>query len=383
MIRTMKTSYLKNISSSFLVLSFFILISGCGSPQPSANSLKVENNQEQKKVVEEKKSSTQGDNRVNTKYTRILQNCFKTGEVLLQKSCIKKIKVFLEETPLVHKRQIIIESYTDKVGDSQDNLNISIKRALMAAKSLYFKEYKHSVVYYQGFGEKNLVHNSEDEIANITNRRLVVTVKDKKEFADKKKYNKYIYKKKRTTKKKPKLANKAMKDKGSSRVNLIKYTGKPDTGWIYFGQEKLKNKFNISCAEDKVRKVKRRSVKGKKKEKFMDVAYNRKMSAMIGNEYKLRIAPIFVFEDGYLPENNPNVVVKRGKGMKVLTSLVNAYRGEKAMLYRVFINTKNSPKSELKCMDIVVPYEENIKKYGFAYFKKNKTFIQKKLSIEN
>jgi len=160
----------------------------------------------------------------------------------------------------------------------------------------------------------------------------------------------------------------------------MQYTGKADTGWIYFGKAKLKEKFTISCAEDTPRNVRRRSVKGHEKEEFLLNAYKKNLQGNFG-KYSFRMAPVSVFEDGYLANQNPNILLfESKKSPKALTTIVNSYRGEKGMLYRVFVNKKNSVKNNMECMDIVIPYKSTELLFGVAYFKSNKKTLHEELT---
>jgi len=312
------------------------------------------------------------------KYTRVFKNCFKTGRLEVQKSCKKRLRDFLKKTALRDKRVVIIEVHTDKGGSSKNNLLISKKRAYSAASSLYYKEYKYSKVYYRGFGESRPLYDTRSSEADYENRRLVVILKDKKAVIDKKRYKYFSYKKrakikasKRVTKSstvKSKTVSKKAKKRGTPfSVNLIKYTGVADTGWIYFGKKELKKKFLLSCADDKPRKVKRKAISKFKKEDFITGLYSKKISGKY-KDNSIEIFPIYINEKGYLPKSNPMLMLQdKSEKITRYQTTVNSYRGTKGILYRVFVNGKK----KIKCMDVVISYETKEVSYAQVYTQEN------------
>jgi outer membrane protein OmpA-like peptidoglycan-associated protein len=370
---------MKNFTLYLSLLLLVLLTTACQEPEPNLQepikkkSIKI--------AVQEHNKTHQKDfnkdNYVkNDAYNRVFTECFHTGSTLLNKACKIKIDSFLKSVPLNKKRVILIEVHTDKGSTNKNNLLISKKRAAKIANGLYHKEYKHSKVYYRGFGEEKPLYNSRTPQNDKENRRIVIRVKEKNEKIDRKLYSLHMVKTKKRTQKIKKHLKKVQKQK---RLNIKKYTGKADTGWIYFGKEELKQKFEISCRDDKPRKVKRKSIQGHTKEEFIAGLYKKTLQAKIG-EYDLRMAPISVYDNGYVAKNDPNIVLtKTNKSKKVLTTIVNTYNGEKGMLYRVFVNKKNSPKNNMECMDLVVSYETGRFEYGVAYFTDKKKLISKKL----
>jgi len=322
------------------------------------------------------------------KHTRVYDNCFKTGRVYLEKSCKKKINKFLQTTPLKDKRTIIIEVHTDKAGSSSKNLAISKRRAYNASSALYYKEYRNSKVYYIGFGETQPLIDSESKKANIINRRVVVSLKNKYYKVQKNTYKKYT---KNRTKSKPKTTKKSTTRKTSSpavvspvilpavtdvkskkkrvtkkrikNVNLVRYTGKADTGWMYFGPKSLSKKFNISCADDKPRKVKRQAISKSKKREFVSGLYNKRISGNFGDNY-VEVNPVYMFENGAIPISNPVVTLYGNeRNIERFQTTVNTYRGKRGILYRIFVNGKK----KMECMDLVIPYSTKNVSYGRVY----------------
>jgi len=324
-------------------------------------------------------------------HTRVYENCFKTGKISLEKSCKKKIKDFLQTTPLKDKRTIVIEVHTDKSGSSHKNLAISIRRAYTAASSLYYKEYKNSKVYYAGFGESQPLVDGECRKANIINRRVVVSLKDKYYKVPKKIYKRYVQgakkkKTKRTTvrvapsstvtiaaiapvmtdvlsKKKKKVVKKAPVKRRIKNVNLVRYTGKADTGWMYFGPKSLSKKFYVSCADDKPTKVKRKAISKSKKSEFISGLYGKRISGNFGDNY-VEINPVYMFENGAIPKSNPVVTLYGNeRNIERFQTTVNTFRGQKGILYRIFVNGNK----KMECMDLVIPYSTKNVSYGRVY----------------
>lgn len=352
----------------FTVL-MLLLLSGCSLNTPKPKVIQTAIPLQAPLEVVDKNSSVIPVN----KNKKVFQNCFRTGRVTLAKSCKKEVDSFLKERPLEMKRVILISVYTDKKGPQAKNLKISRRRAYKSAASLYFKEYLHSKVYYAGFGEQNPLVDSESPEANLINRRLEVEVKEKNSAIDTKIYRLY---KKESVKKRRKIRQK----KKVTSVDIIKHTGKADTGWIYFGDPSLAKKFHISCMQDREIKVKRRAIRGHSKSEFMPKIYNTTWSASVDN-YNFKLAPVSVYDDGYLPRNNPNIILyKNGKLLSVLETKVNAYRGLKGMLYRVFIQGNVN---EMKCMDLIVPYASETLEEGTVYMQKNGKVEKKELLIKH
>lgn len=336
------------------------------------------------------------------KYTRVFKNCFKTGKRGLQKSCKKDLNSFIKSTPLRNKRIVIMEVHTDKGGSSKNNLAISKKRAYSAAASLYYKEYKHSHVYYGGFGESRPVYNTRNAKADFENRRLVVMLREKNEVVNKKEFKKFIYGKK-STKSKPastkvaapkakpvktvktkkvvpvKVKSTPKKKKSSfTNVKLLKYTGKADTGWIYFGKKELKEKFLISCVDDEPRKVKRKAISKSKKRDFISGLYGKRISGNYSDNY-VEIYPVYINEKGYLPKSNPIVTVySDDRKVKRYQTTVNTYRGKYGILYRIFINGKKN----VECMDLVISYRTKEVSYGQVYTQENGKLKRFKFTAE-
>jgi len=377
----------------FIVFVILLSVLGCASakkeakPQaviPIKKSLKIE------PVVET--STLNKENLIKEDaQTKVFQNCFKTGSINLEKKCQVKIDKFLKATSLKYKRSIYIDVHTDKGGSNKKNLLISNKRAKNIAGSLYYKEYKNSLVYYKGFGESKLIYNLETKEANVENRRVVVKLRPKNFKVDKKKYellNKVSKNKKITKNKTNKKVNKqktkkvvnhpkvvSQKSKKYPKLNIAAFTGQADTGWMYFGKHKLAKKLTITCKNDRPRKVKRKAISRSDRSEFMSTFYNREFSALF-NDTEIKVSPVYIYENGKLPISNPMLSLKaKGKHTLRYQTRVNTYRGKKGILYRVFVNGKK----KISCADFVVSYKDNKLSYGHVYMKDGKEFTLKNL----
>jgi len=376
---------MKNFTLFLYILVLTLFISGCQEPEPNKEIYIEKPSQKLELQEEQKEEQTEEDNNkilenftVENKYNRVFTECFTTGSIALKKSCKKKIDAFLKSAPLRMKRKVLIEVHTDKGGKDEYNHQISQKRAKSVAGSLYYKEYKHSKVYYRGFGEEKPLYKLRSKEADSANRRIVMHLKPKEVAVEKayRLYKKEIPKQIKKTKKQKKKRVKVQK------VNLKKYTGKADTGWIYFGKKELAKKFDISCTQDSLRKVRNRSIKGHKKAEFMHGLHKKSLRGSVGT-YTFTMLPISVFENGYVAKKSPNIILTNPNQKKtVLTTDVNTYNGEKGMLYRVFVNKRNSAKNNMECMDMVFSYTSGDFKYGVAYFKEKNRLVQREIKLK-
>nr|WP_275758452.1 OmpA family protein [Sulfurimonas sp. SAG-AH-194-C21] len=271
--------------------------------------------------------------------------------------------------PLQKKRKILIEVHTDKGGSKKKNLNISMRRAKNIAGSFYYKEYKNSKIYYKGFGKSQLIYDDETKKANIENRRVVVKLRSKNFKFLTQEYKLFLKEKKLKRKSKKYLSKKLKKQK---KLDILSYTGEADTGWIYFGKPSLAKKFTISCVEDKPVKVKHRAISKSKKSEFMSSFYDKKISTSFSDK-ELEVYPIYIYENGKLPINNPTLFLKKENTTLRFQTTVNTYRGKKGILYRIFVNGKK----EVSCVDLVIPYDDDRVSYGRVYMKNKREFALK------
>lgn len=359
----------------FIVFVTLLSFLGCASAKQEAKPqavLPIKNSLKKEPLVEKttfnKENLTQEDVQ-----TKVFQNCFKTGSINLEKKCQVKIDKFLRETSLKHKRSIYIDVHTDKGGSNKKNLLISNKRAKNIAGSLYYKEYKNSKVYYQGFGESKLIYNDETPESNIKNRRVVVKLRSKNFKVNNKHYR--IFVKRSANKQRKALKKKTKKTKQKEKLSISKYTGQADIGWIYFGKYNLAKKLTISCRDDKPRKEKHKAISRGKKKEFMSAFYNRKINGSYSGG-EIEVSPIYIYENGKLPISNPILTLKqKNKEVVRFQTTINTYRGKKGILYRIFVNGKK----DVSCVDLVISYKDDKVSYGRIYTKDKREYKLKNL----
>ena len=365
-----------------------ILFLGCQTPEPTPIQTDALSyvSQESKEPVLEKQEVQEADfiaeNMTHEdEYNRVFLECFETGKIDPSKKCKKQIDSFLAQTPLRNKRAIFIDVHTDQGGSSESNMRISQKRAQRIAASLYFKEYIHSKVYFKGFGEEKLIYTNRSDEADLKNRRVVLHLREKDSTFAHKEYTPYVRAAKKTPTRKSKIDNKSTKQVQKQKaIDLKVYTGEADTGWIYFGKSSNKKKFYISCVQDSYVSTKMRSVEGVDSNRFISGIHNKTVFAKDGKTTFL-FAPVSIFDDGYLAQKTPNIVITQKHNKKtVLTTQVNSYNGRKGILYRLFVNKKNSPKSSLECVDLVFDYAKGDVKFGVAYFRVGNSVVSRELS---
>lgn len=310
------------------------------------------------------------------KHTRVYTNCFRTGKVSVSKSCKRDIKNFLKEIPLKDKKNIIIEVHTDKVGSAKKNLNISKKRALNVALSIQTQEQKKSKIFYAGYGESQLLYDSQTKEANFQNRRVVVSVKDKNYKSNSKKLASYKTKGvvpfKPHLKKTKKVALKKEIQKVAvvvpvvpvvvpkKSVNLQRYTGKSIVGHTH--------KFSIACIDDTPIDMKRQEFSNAKERAFLSDFYKKRISGNYKDKY-VEIYPVNIFKNGALTNEDPTITVYSDRAdTKRYKTEVNSYRGSAGVLYRVFVKGDR----DIKCMDFVFSYSHGDQKYGRVYLEEDK-----------
>jgi outer membrane protein OmpA-like peptidoglycan-associated protein len=365
---------MKNYKLYMLIPTLLLLLTACNSqPTPPKQATNAYNGSQFERMYD-----------FENDYRKVFRNCFETSRIDLSNSCQIEINNFIKDTPRNKKRNIIIEVHTDKSGTDEQNLAISNKRAFAVADAIDDTQKIYSKIYYTGLGEEHILYDADTPEANNINRRVIISVKEANAKIDSQDFTLYVKpvknkkSKKQISKKKISKKTTFTKKDKLQKLNIKKYTGKADTGWIYFGNEKLKRKFDISCFEDKPRNVKQRTIKGHKKNEFMSNIYKKKFQAEF-KEFSFTISPISIFDDGYLPEHNPNIILTHPNKFKtILTTTVNAYNGEKGILYRIFVNNNNS-KNKMECLDLIIPYKTGEVEYGMAYFMKNGHLTSKKL----
>ena len=352
----------------FLIIGFVVLFfSACKTPAPTPQPIIEASKVTEITPVEKPKL-----------YEQVFTNCFNTGQISIKKSCKQKIVKFLD----LHKgfQIVVVEVHTDKGGKASRNLSISKKRAYKIASDLK-SSLKDVPVYYAGLGEKELIIDKFTKEANVKNRRITIQLLMNQAQVDTKRLTLYKklhlrrvkkLKKTRTVSKKKliithidkrykNIKNNSLLFKSSFLVNkeikinkLIGDTLNP----LY------KEKIMHTCSNDNVIMMERSNTRGVASSAFIKNMNGGRWSAEVDN-YTIVMNPLFLFKDGSLSERNPKVkIYKNGFKKHSFSTTANAYLTQRGVLYRLFTNSNDS----IRCIDLLLPYDEGQKHYGFLYF---------------
>ena len=357
--------------NSFLIVGFIVLLfSACGTPAPTPKPIVEELNTS--KVIEiapvEKAKL----------YEKVFVKCFNTGKVTIKKACKQEIVDFLD----AHEgyQTVVVEVHTDKGGKARGNLIISKKRAYKIASDLK-SLLKNLPIYYAGLGEEELVIDDLTKEANVKNRRIKIQLLMDKALVDTKRVTLYkkvhvtkVKKVKKSTvvpKKKPKITHIDSRYKNVKNNPLIFKSASLVTKEIQINKligdainPLYKEKIMHTCSNDNVIMMERKNTRGLSSSAFIKNMDGGKWSAEVDN-YTIVINPLFLFKDGSLSERNPKVkIYKNGFKKHSFSTTANAYLTQRGVLYRLFTNSNDS----IQCIDMLLPYDENQKHYGFLYF---------------
>jgi len=358
----------KIILPLFLVLILFL--EGCGTPEPKPEPMFQETN-----------TSKITENPVVQKpqvYEKVFRECFQTGRVNLTKKCKTNIQTFIENAPT--QGVLLIEVHTDKGGKASRNLSISKKRAYKIAHDLH-NSFSGMKIYYAGLGEKELLVDEHSKEADTQNRRVFIKLqkKEKKVASNRFTLYKKIYKKrvKPSSKKSIKKEKKPLITHVDSRYKNVKNNPLNFKSSSLVRKEiqinKLlgdainplyKEKIMHTCNNDGVIMMDRRDTRGMKSSEFIKNMDGRTYRAEVDN-YTIVLNPLFLFKDGSLSQRNPKVkIYKNGFKKRSFSTTANAYLTKRGVLYRLFSNANDS----IQCIDLLLPYDETQKHYGFLYF---------------
>jgi len=357
--------------NSFLIIGFVVLFfSACNTPAPTP-----------KPIVEELNTSKAIEITPVEKpklYEKVFINCFNTGQVATKKSCKQEIVDFLDE----HKgfQTVVVEVHTDKGGKASRNLSISKKRAYKIASDLK-SLLKNLPIYYAGLGEQELVIDELTKEANVKNRRITIQLLMDQAQVDTKRLTLYkkvhftrVKKPKKSTtlsKKKPKITHVDNRYKNVKNNPLVFKSAFLVNKEIQINKligdainPLYKEKIMHTCSNDNVIMMERRNTRGVGSSAFIKNMDGGKWSAEVDN-YTIVINPLFLFKDGSLSERNPKVkIYKNGFKKHSFSTTANAYLTQRGVLYRLFTNSNDS----IQCIDMLLPYDESQKHYGFLYF---------------
>lgn len=307
----------------------------------------------------------------------------------------------------LRSKRVLLVGHTDDTGDSHLNADLSERRALAVARVFAQQGIPDAQIFYQGAGETLPIADNRTEEGRAKNRRVEIV-----DLTDDQKFKQYLASRapdirffrpapvvavasdtpSGTPLRTPAVAAKTptlpppppvQKSAGNLAYVSFDFGGTPsDTRGVaaQFGRPLQEHPFSIfstayasenslvaACSADRPRVS--NGVKSLRDEQTVSITeylpglYGTSwQDTLNGNLVGLR--NVAVLRDGGSPVRQPDVLVYRayrpGSRVKpdfVGTSEVNTYRGDRALLYRVFV------KGPIQCMDIVFPYDNS----GAAY----------------
>jgi outer membrane protein OmpA-like peptidoglycan-associated protein len=297
-------------------------------------------------------------------------------------------------------KRILLIGHSDDTGSSTHNADLSERRAKEVGERFKSAGVADSQIFYQGAGETLPIADNRTETGRAQNRRVEIV-----ELADEAALRRYL------AARTPKLAYYrpavvtpsigAVTSPGKSAVASVpaQIAKRPNTskavpaktepnGFDFGGspanaqnlgvevgtlEQSTKSGFSListavaagaavapSCAQDRPRAS--RGVKSLRDQK--DISFTELMPGLFGSTWSdtvngnlVALSQVAVYRDGAQPASKPTVLVYRDyKGNRdakadfKTVAEVNTYRGEKALLYRVFID------GPVRCLDVVLPY---------------------------
>jgi outer membrane protein OmpA-like peptidoglycan-associated protein len=352
-----------------------------------------------------------------------------------QRLAVNPSKQDKDAVELLRSKRILLIGHTDDTGSSRGNADLSERRAMAVATVFLNQGIPISQLFYQGAGESlPIADNRTDEGRSINRRVEIVDVTDNSSFykflATRKQRIEYYRPTSPTvvaapakqtahvpagkSQTPPSPADKTtVEARGSSVVSasppalstsvasssgLIDFGGSPAstlTSVADFGKEIApKPGFSLissaqaaggpvvpSCSVDRPRVS--NGVKSLRDQKdisiteYMPGLYNTSWIDTV-NGHLVGLSNVAVYRDGGSPANKPNLYIfkgySQGSGAKpdfTARPEVNAYRGDKAILYRVFVD------GPVKCMDLLFPYDNSgeAKNSSLFYDKQNNLYV--------
>jgi outer membrane protein OmpA-like peptidoglycan-associated protein len=310
----------------------------------------------------------------------------------------------------LRNKRVLLIGHTDDTGDSRLNADLSERRALAVARVFAQQGIPDAQIYYQGAGETLPIADNRTEAGRARNRRVEIV-----DLADDQGFKQYLVSRApdiryfrpapsvtsapaaptnapspsptviaKQTIPAPPLGSPTLAPNGVGSLDVVfDFGGSPSGAQgvaAQFGRPLQERTFSIfstayaaenslvsACNADRPRVA--NGVKSLRDEKTISITeylpglYGTSWQATLnGNLVGLR--NVAVFRDGGSPARRPDVLVYRdyrpGNSARpdfVATSEVNTYRGDRALLYRVFV------RGPIQCMDIVFPYDNS----GAAY----------------
>ena len=308
------------------------------------------------------------------------------------------------------QRRLFLVGHTDDAGSSQVNADLSERRARAVAAFLKKHGVPEDVLFYQGAGETLPVADNLTEAGRSMNRRVeIVEMVDEASFKKyleirKPRYEYYRPKEQAPSERQasiPQSEERALERRAAGLPQRRTVSPKTDVSTlarapgsvaedssIDFGGEPFRShqaevdigkmvatKSSLSlispahadqplmgsCAQDRPR-ISRgvKSLRGDKEPSFATAdylpgVYNSAWHASV-NGHLVALTKVAVLRDGGAPARKPTVLIYRdykgdssAKPNLRYEPEVNTYQGEKALLYRVFVD------GAVSCMDIVIP----------------------------
>jgi outer membrane protein OmpA-like peptidoglycan-associated protein len=122
------------------------------------------------KTIEEKKFNSTENLKID-KYSLILFD-YNSSEL---NSSNKRIINFIN-SKLKNNSKVIVEGFTDRTGEENYNLRLSLQRSMNTAKTLKLSENLNDILNYEGYGESKLLFNNDLPEGRFYCRTVTITV---------------------------------------------------------------------------------------------------------------------------------------------------------------------------------------------------------------
>ena len=320
------------------------------------------------------------------------------------------------------KMRILLVGHTDDSGDTQFNADLSEQRARAVAKIFEKEGFNSDQIFYQGAGDSLPVADNRTEEGRRQNRRVeMVDLSSDAAFAvflQTRKPNTAYYRtkaEKPATKKsvaKPKIVS-APKQKSAAKPMIVSAPTSPSntsgdfidfggndatrnlarvdigkvqankSGGFFIKEAAAATNIVASCLEDNyhaangVKSLSSDNVAQRKTSDYLPGLYNTSWSGMV-NGHLVAMTNVSLLRDGGAPASQPELLVyKNYQSNKNATAdfrgkpNVNAYQGEKGVLYRVFVEEQNAP---IYCIDLVLNNGVASPQSNLIYIKEGKEY---------
>lgn len=349
-------------------------------------------------------------------------NKFKTGKSSLTPNGNKYFQ-HIAKTYANSGKKILIVGHSDDSGNSKINQTLSEQRAKTVGKIFAKNGTNIKNIYYWGAGESWPIADNNKKEGREKNRRVeIIELNDESEIikytqnikANPSYFTQQIYKQSVKISKKPAVVDKKIAQK-TKETKISKTMPKNSNVLVDFGGDKTQFKYfslakeygrhdsgfsliprlfaNITmtnCAYDKYHEDSevKALLNGKVITKTTDYkkGLNKSVWNTTLNNNMIALAPVGVLSANSKPNVNPNIFIyenyilgSKSKANYNLNTKVNTYQGTDGLLYRVFVNSKNSA---ITCMDIVFDNDKIEKSIGYLYYSDSRgNLLEKKFKI--